>query len=244
MPQSRYLFVSDLHLDGSAPDAVAQFIGFLQTDAMQSDGLYILGDLFETWIGEDDDAARRTVCDALRTFTASGKPCWVIRGNRDFLLDAGFERRTGCTLLPDPTLLQLGTLRAVISHGDLLCVADHGYQQFRSLVRRTRFCADFLRLPLSTRRTLAKIARAGSREHTRQQRSEILDVSASAVAAAFRAGNCDLLIHGHTHRPGIHRQVMDGQPTTRIVLGDWYEQGSCLALDSSGYELLSLPRQP
>jgi UDP-2,3-diacylglucosamine hydrolase len=244
MPQGRHLFVSDLHLDATAPDAVAQFRRFLAQDARDSAGLYILGDLFETWIGDDDDEAARTgVCDALQHLTASGTPCWVLRGNRDFLLAAEFERRSGCTLLPDPVLLQIGGTRAVLCHGDLLCTADHAYQQFRTLSRSAAFQSSYLALPVGTRRALAQLARASSREHTRQTRSSIMDVDEAAVAAALRCGGSTLLIHGHTHRPGIHQHVVDGQAATRIVLGDWYDQGSCLALHADGrYELLTLPR--
>jgi UDP-2,3-diacylglucosamine hydrolase len=244
MPDGRHLFVSDLHLDTTAPDAVAQFCRFLQREACNASGLYILGDLFETWIGDDDEEpARDTVCMALRELTRSGTPCFVLRGNRDFLLGREFEQRTGCVLLPDPAMLQVGKVRAVISHGDLLCSADHGYQQFRSLVRSSWFQAGFLNLPVSTRRALALAARASSREHTRQLRSEIMDVEPGAVAAMLRCGDCSLLIHGHTHRPAIHKLQVDGRTAIRIVLGDWYDQGSCLILDDNGgHELLSLPR--
>jgi UDP-2,3-diacylglucosamine hydrolase len=243
MPSGRHLFVSDLHLDATAPDAVAQFCRFLADDARDCAALYILGDLFETWIGDDDDeAARATVCNALRELTRAGTPCFVLRGNRDFLLGREFEQRTGCTLLPDPVLLQAGAVRAVISHGDLLCGADHAYLQFRSLVRSRWFQSGFLRLPAATRRALASMARSRSREHTRQVRSEIMDVEASAVQAALRCANSSLLIHGHTHRPGVHSLQVDGRTATRIVLGDWYDQGSCLVLEDGRCELMSLPR--
>ncbi|MEO6079247.1 MAG: UDP-2,3-diacylglucosamine diphosphatase [Steroidobacteraceae bacterium] len=244
MPSGRYLFVSDLHLDATAPEAVAQFRRFLQGEARSCDGLYILGDLFETWIGDDDDeTARNTICTALRELTAAGTPCFVMHGNRDFLLGRDFERRTGCILLPDPTLLQVGKVRAVITHGDLLCSADHGYQRYRSLARAEWFRKDLLRLPLATRRSLLRLARSRSQEHTRQQRSEIMDVAATTVTAALRCGDSELLIHGHTHRPGIHPLQVDGRPATRIVLGDWYDQGSCLVLNSdASYELQTLAR--
>ncbi len=245
MPGGRHLFVSDLHLDATAPDAVMQFRLFLQHEARDCAALYILGDLFETWIGDDDDeAARDCVCTALRELTLAGTPCFVLRGNRDFLLGRDFERRTGCVLLPDPVLLQFGQVRAVISHGDLLCSADRGYQQFRSLARSNWFHRGFLRLPAMTRRALALLARASSREHTRQLRSEIMDVEDHAVQAMLRCGSSSLLIHGHTHRPGIHALQVDGRPATRIVLGDWYDQGSCLVLDDDGtHALLTLPRR-
>lgn len=244
MPHGRHLFISDLHLDASAPDAVAQFCRFLQHEARNCDGLYILGDLFETWVGDDDDEPTRVkVCMALQALTGSGTPCWVMRGNRDFLLGSEFERRTGCKLLPDPVLLQIGPLRAVISHGDLLCTADHGYQQFRTLANSLDFQTEYLGLPLATRRALAQFARGRSREHTGQMRTPIMDVDSGAVLAALRCGDSALLIHGHTHRPGIHRLALDGKPAARIVLGDWYDQGSCLQLNTDGtYELLTLPR--
>ncbi len=246
MSSGRHLFVSDLHLDATAADAVAQFRHFLEDEARNSAGLYILGDLFETWIGDDDgEAVRDEICAALRRLTRGGTPCWVMRGNRDFLLGTQFEQRSGCELLPDPTLLQIGGVRVVLSHGDLLCTADQGYQQFRTLTRSTAFQTAYLGLPVNTRRALAQMARAGSHEHTRQMRSEIMDVEATAVAAALRCGGTDLLIHGHTHRPGIHKLLVDGRSATRIVLGDWYDQGSCLVLQADGsYELLEMARGP
>lgn len=244
MPLRRYLFVSDLHLDATAPEAIAQFGLFLQREARQCDALYILGDLFETWIGDDDDeAARNAVCQDLRRLTAGGTPCFVLRGNRDFLLGHDFERNTGCTLLPDPVLLESDQLRAVISHGDRLCTTDHGYQQFRSIVHSRFFRDAFLGLPLAIRRKLASMARARSREHTRQLRTDIMNVAETAVAEALRCGSSNLLIHGHTHRPGVHAMSVDGRQATRIVLGDWYDQGSCLAVHSdASFELLALPR--
>jgi len=244
MAHGRYLFVSDLHLDPLAPQAIAQFTSFLRGPATRCDGLYILGDLFETWIGDDDDEpARRQVCEALRALVDSGVPCHVQRGNRDFLLGAGFAARTGCTLLPDPVLFEADSLRAVLSHGDVLCTGDVRYQHFRSLVRAPGFQAGYLALPLATRRAVARIARAGSRRHVRQLREEIMDVEADAVARMLQVAGADLLIHGHTHRPGVHAVQVAGRPCTRIVLGDWYDQGSCLTLHADGrHELAGLPR--
>lgn len=243
MPSAPLLFVSDLHLDGSAPAAIDQFQGFLEQRAMSAAALYILGDLFESWVGDDDDEpARNAVCLALRRYTATGRPCYVMRGNRDFLLGAGFEQRTGCELLPDPVRIELPGLRVVASHGDPLCTADHPYQQFRTLVRDPRWQARYLRLPLATRRALADAARSGSRAHTGRTQSYIMDVAPEAVAAALRVGQCDLLVHGHTHRPGVHALEVDGRACTRIVLGDWYDQGSVLTLDAQGHRLESLTR--
>ncbi|MET0280923.1 MAG: UDP-2,3-diacylglucosamine diphosphatase [Steroidobacteraceae bacterium] len=242
MTRGSYLFVSDLHLDASLPDAMALFLEFLRTEAARCNGLYILGDLFETWIGDDDDEpGRGSVCAALRELTGGGVPCFVQLGNRDFLLGPGFAARTGCTLLPDPLLLEIGHRRIAVSHGDLLCSADQPYQHFRALVRNPRVQRGFLALPLTTRRALAGAARAQSRVHTGQQREQIMDVAAETVAALLRAADADLLIHGHTHRPAIHRFELDGRARARIVLGDWYDQGSCLMLDAAGnYELRTL----
>lgn len=244
MPHGCHLFVSDLHLDASAPDAVTQFRLFLQTEAQACDGLYILGDLFETWIGDDDDdPVRRRVTADLHALTASGVPCWIQRGNRDFLLGNEFMRRSGCTLLPDPAVLQSGTRRIVLMHGDLLCTEDHRYQQFRTQSRDRQFQSMYLQMPLGTRRALAGMARASSREHTRRTRIGIMDVDEKAVHTILRCADSDLLIHGHTHRPGVHHLQIDGRDARRIVLGDWYDQGSCLALHADGsYELRTLDR--
>lgn len=243
MPHGRHLFVSDLHLDGSSPAAIALFLQFLRSDAAASDGLYILGDLFETWIGDDDDdPARAAVCAGLRDLTSAGTPCHVLRGNRDFLLGAGFAARTGCQLLPDPVLMEIHDRRVVLSHGDLLCTGDTRYQHFRALSRGDGFQRGYLALPLSTRRAVAAFARANSREHTRQLRNEIMDVMPQTVTQLLRVAGADLLIHGHTHRPDVHALEVDGIARTRIVLGDWYEQGSCLVLPAQGApQLLQMP---
>lgn len=235
MSRGRYLFVSDLHLDGQAPRAVAQFIDFLRGEARGALALYILGDLFETWIGDDDDEpARAVVCDALRAYTAL-TACYVQRGNRDFLLGTGFEHRSGCQLLPDPVCVQLGARTLLLSHGDVLCTADGAYQRFREFTRQAATQRRFLSLPLATRRALARAARAGSRAHTQGQPERIMDVDPQTVASMLRMGGTDLLIHGHTHRPATHALMVDGRRATRIVLGDWYDEGSYLALDAEGH---------
>jgi UDP-2,3-diacylglucosamine hydrolase len=235
MPHGRYLFVSDLHLDAAAPAAIAQFLHFLDTEAVRCDGLYILGDLFETWIGDDDDeASRALVCDGLRALTGRGVPCRVQHGNRDFLLGAGFAARTGCVLVADPETLAVGGKRIVISHGDALCTADVGYQRFRRVVRSRAFQRPWLALPLAARRGLAACARRRSHAYTRRLPADIMDVAPDAATQLLRATNADILIHGHTHRPGVHQLEVDGRERTRIVLGDWYEQGSVLTLHGDG----------
>jgi UDP-2,3-diacylglucosamine hydrolase len=235
MAHGRYLFVSDLHLDASHPAAIAQFLEFLETEAVRSDGLYILGDLFESWIGDDDDEAARTrVCVALRVLTRRGVACRIQHGNRDFLLGNGFRERTGCEVLPDPALFETGGRRIVLSHGDTLCRDDVGYQRFRRLVRNRGLQRAWLKLPLRARRGLAAWGRRRSRAHVQRLPQAIMDVTPAAVADLLRAHDADILIHGHTHRPGEHRIDVDGRTRLRLVLGDWYEQGSMLILNADG----------
>lgn len=234
MPRGRHLFVSDLHLDCAAPAAVALFLQFLATEGRTASALYILGDLFESWIGDDDDdPARRSVCEALRALTQAGIACRVLHGNRDFLLGRGFAARTGCELLPDPSVLQLGARRIVISHGDALCTRDVAYQRFRRVVRQRPVQRGWLALPLGTRRALAARIRQRSTQHMRRKAGDIMDVTPDAVSALLQSSGADWLVHGHTHRPGVHQLVVDGRNCLRIVLGDWYEQGSLLILQEN-----------
>ncbi|MGH8259948.1 MAG: UDP-2,3-diacylglucosamine diphosphatase [Steroidobacteraceae bacterium] len=237
------LFVSDLHLDASAPQAIEQFLGFLTEHAAGADALYILGDLFEAWIGDDDpEPARARVCAALLALTSGGVPCFVLHGNRDFLLGKGFSRRTGCVLLPDPIVAELGGERVLLTHGDALCTGDRSYQELRSIVRDARWQQRFLALPLAVRSRFAERARAGSKVHIARAIPYVMDVSPQAVAAAHRASGARRIIHGHTHRPGVHETALDGAPAHRIVLGAWYDQGSYLIVDGGRYELRELPR--
>jgi UDP-2,3-diacylglucosamine hydrolase len=243
---STTLFVSDLHLDATLPAATAQFSDFLLRTAHSAEALYILGDLFEAWIGDDaDEPFQREVCAALARLTGAGVPCYVMHGNRDFLLATGFEARSGCRLLDDPVIIDLYGERALLTHGDLLCTGDTAYQQLRGVVRNRRWQQRFLRLPLSVRRSLARQARAGSTEHTRATAAEIMDADEHAVRAVMRACGVRTLIHGHTHRPAVHEFDLDGVSARRIVLGAWYEQGSYLLWDPrSGPALRTLARPP
>jgi UDP-2,3-diacylglucosamine hydrolase len=237
------LFVSDLHLDALDPAAGEQFLGFLRQRAATCDALYILGDLFEAWIGDDDpDPYRERICEALRGLAVHGVPCYVMHGNRDFLLQQGFEQRSGTNLLPDPVVVDLYGERVLLTHGDALCTADRSYQLLRGVVRNLQWQRRFLHLPLDVRWALAQQARAGSREHTEHTSADIMDVDDEAVHACMRACGVRSLIHGHTHRPGIHRFELDGQPAQRIVLGAWHGQGSCLSWGPDGVRLEELPR--
>lgn len=237
------LFVSDLHLDAALPAAIDQFEAFLRGPARDAEALYILGDLFESWVGDDDDDPERSrVCAALRALGDAGVACYACHGNRDFLLAFGFEQRTGCRIIADPTIVDLYGERVLLTHGDALCTDDHSYQRLRSVVRTAPWQRRFLRLPLATRRLLADAARAGSRAHTGMAPPDIMDASDAAIVAVLRAGAVRTLIHGHTHRPGIHEHSVDGAGARRYVLGAWYQQGSFLRRDRAGYELVTLPR--
>ncbi len=237
----RRLFVSDVHLDPGAPESERQFLNFLRTEAAGAGVLYILGDLFETWVGDDaeDNAA---VLTALAGLTGAGVSCFLLHGNRDFLIGRRFCEKTGCRLLPDPVTVELGGEPVLLTHGDALCTDDHAYQELRTIVRDASWQRRFLDLPLATRRMLASEARAGSRAHTARSTPTIMDVNSRAVEEAFRATRVRRIIHGHTHRPGVHDALLEGQPVQRIVLGAWYEQGSCLEYRDGHYELFSLPR--
>ena len=237
------LFVSDLHLDAAEPQATEQFLEFLRSEAAAAEALYILGDLFEAWVGDDDEeASNERVCRALRELTAAEVACFALHGNRDFLLGRGFCERAGCRLLPDPVIAELDGERVLLTHGDALCTDDHPYQELRSIVRQPSWQQRFLALPRAHREQLADEARAGSRRHTSRTVPYIMDVNAAAVTAAFRSTRARRIVHGHTHRPGMHDLEVDGRPAQRIVLGAWYEQGSFLRYERGRYELRTLPR--
>jgi UDP-2,3-diacylglucosamine hydrolase len=237
------LFVSDVHLDAGAPQATEQFLSFLREQAASAEALYILGDLFEAWVGDDDEEpGNERVCRALRELTAAGVACFALHGNRDFLLGNGFCARSGCRVLSDPVIAQLDGERVLLTHGDALCTDDHPYQELRSIVRDRAWQRRFLALPRAHREALADEARAGSRRHTARTVPDIMDVNGAAVATAFRAARVARIVHGHTHRPGVHELEVDGTAVQRIVLGAWYEQGSYLRYERGQYQLCSLPR--
>jgi len=237
------LFVSDLHLDAASPEIARQFHGFLAGEARTADALYILGDLFEAWLGDDDpDPAARATVRALRALLESGVPVFVMHGNRDFLIGERFCRETGATLLADGTVVELYGERVLLMHGDALCTDDVSYQRLRRIVRNPLVRGIFRVMTLNQRRALAGKLRAGSREHVGMTAPEIMDVNAAAVEQAFREAGVRALIHGHTHRPAVHPLEIDGGPAQRIVLGDWYTQGSVLEASPRGFELRVLTR--
>lgn len=237
------LFISDLHLELTRPAITALFLDFLERRARQAAGtLYILGDLFEAWIGDDDDAELgRTVAAALRRLTDQGVPTYFLHGNRDFLLGERFAAASGIQLLPESAVIELAGERVLLLHGDTLCTDDVEYQTFRAQVRDPAWRARTLALPLAQRRALAGQLRETSRQAIQQKAATITDVNPTTVDRALRAHGVRRLIHGHTHRPAIHDWTLDGQPARRAVLGDWYDQGSVLVCDAAGWRLEPLP---
>ena len=237
------LFVSDLHLDPERPAITDLFGQFLDTEARDADALYILGDLCEAWVGDDDPSeAGAYVADRLQALTASGVPAYFIRGNRDFLLGDAYAKRAGMTILPDPAVILLQGEPTLILHGDLLCSDDTAYQQFRTQTRDPRWQAQFLAQPLAARLAFAAQARAASKARYGElqasgQSETITDVSPATVREWFARYGVRRMIHGHTHRPAIHDE---GGGATRIVLGDWYEQGSVLRASEDGFDLTAL----
>jgi UDP-2,3-diacylglucosamine hydrolase len=240
------LFISDLHLDGVRPDITQQFLDFLSAEAVSAERLYILGDLFEAWIGDDDpDTDKRRVISGIRTLASRGVKCFVMHGNRDFLLGKRFCSETGTSLIEDGTVVEVYGRKVLLMHGDTLCTDDHSYQRLRRIVRNPLVQWTLRAMTLSQRQHLASRMRAGSKAHIEaadRASPLIMDVNNEAVAQAFRRHRVDCLIHGHTHRPAIHTLTVDGQEKTRIVLGDWYEQGSVLRWDERGFELAGLRR--
>lgn len=224
------LFISDLHLDETRPGIIDVFCKFLRgEDAQNADALYILGDLFESWIGDDDDAPLAlTVAEELRALSRQDVPIYFMHGNRDFLLGNTYAERAGMHLLPDPTVINLDGQPTLLMHGDTLCTDDVEYQRFRAMVRDPAWQRKFLAQSLAKRKAFARQARGESRKHTATAKPEIMDVNQAAVEAAMRKHRVRRLIHGHTHRPATHQFDLDGSPAERIVLGDWYEQSSVL----------------
>lgn len=229
------LFVSDLHLAPERPAEADAFRQLLAREARSAAALYILGDLFEYWIGDDApsdfDAA---ILEAIGALSATGVPVYFMHGNRDFLLGRRAAKRAGMTLLDDPTLVDLFGTPTLLMHGDTLCTDDVAYQRFRAHVRRPWRIRMFLLLPLALRRRIGLALRGRSEQDKQAKPAAIMDVSAAAVDEALRTHGYPRLIHGHTHRPARHVHELEGQRCERIVLADWYERGSYLRIDADG----------
>lgn len=222
-PLTVALFISDLHLSPSYPHTTQAFFTFLKRHATQAKELYILGDLFEYWAGDDDvqDPYNKNVVDAIRALSDSGVKVFWIAGNRDFLVGARFASAAGLTLLPDPFIADIGGHRITLAHGDAQCTDDTTYMEFRQQVRQAQWQESFLALPLSQRKTIIANLRNESCQAKNAKSEAIMDVNALAINDLFNATDTSLMIHGHTHRPARHESFIDGKPRVRYVLADW-----------------------
>jgi UDP-2,3-diacylglucosamine hydrolase len=237
------LFISDLHLEADRPEIGEQFLAFLDDEAPDAESLYILGDFFEAWVGDDDpDVYYASIKLALRNIVDGGLPVYFMHGNRDFMIGERFAEETGVTILPDPTPVELYGKSVLLSHGDALCTDDVEYQQVRAMTRNPEWQAMMLQKPLEERLAIAAAARAQSKARNAGLPEEIMDVNADAVAALIEEYDVDILLHGHTHRPAIHEVAVRDRFALRVVLGDWYDQGSVLRWDEDGFELSVLSR--
>ena len=232
------LFVSDLHLDATRPQITRLFLDMLDTLGRNADAIYILGDLFDTWHGDDDDnPLGYAITDGLRACVVSGTPVHLLHGNRDFLIGEQFVARTGCRLLDDPVRIDLYGTPVLLMHGDILCTNDVDYQAFRSGVRSHRWQQDFLRQSLQARRDMVQTLREKCRASAREKPDSIRDVNPETVVRFMTEHGVQQLIHGHTHRPGIHEFDIAGKPARRMVLGDWYRHGCLLECTPRGCRL-------
>lgn len=234
------LFISDLHLDGSRPEITRLFFEFLGGEARDAEALYILGDLFEAWIGDDDDDPHHQAVIARLQDIARVVPVAVMRGNRDFLYGPRFAAMSGCRLLPDEEVIELHGTPTLLMHGDQLCTDDGEYQAVRRMAHDPAWQKAVLAKPLAERREMAREARRQSTIENAMKTSAIMDVNADAVAVAMREHGVTHLIHGHTHRPAVHEFELDGRPAQRIVLGDWYDQGSVLRVGANRMDLVRI----
>ena len=243
------LFVSDLHLDPARPEITALFLRFLQREAASADALYILGDLFEAWVGDDDPSSTgQQVADGLRRLADAGVPGDFVHGNRDFLVGQDYAGRAGMRILPDPAVVSLYGEPVLVMHGDLLCTDDHAYQAFRAQTRDPHWQAMFLAQPLAARQAFAAQARQASMSRQqdmidgdRASFEAVTDVNPQAVEATLARFGVATLVHGHTHRPAMHAVRIGDREGRRIVLGDWYEQGSVLRVSPGHCDLQALP---
>ena len=216
------LFISDLHLEESRPDITGAFLGFLKTHAMGVERLYILGDFFEAWIGDDERTPlQEHVAAALREVRDSGTEIFLMHGNRDFLIGNDYCERAGATLLDDPTVIDLYGTPALLMHGDSLCTADVEYQKFRANMRNPQMQKMMLARPLEDRQQMARQLRQMSMAKNQGKAEDIMDVTPEEVVKELEHHGVQLMIHGHTHRPAIHDLEANGEPARRIVLGDW-----------------------
>jgi UDP-2,3-diacylglucosamine hydrolase len=237
------LFISDLHLEADHPEIADQFLRFLETEALNAECLYILGDLFESWVGDDDPNVHYAwIKQALRKLTRKDIPVFFMHGNRDFMIGQDFADETGVSILDDPCVVDIHGDKVLLSHGDAYCTDDIEYQAIRKMTRDPAWQAMMLQKPLDERLAFAAQARAASMAHGGTIDEDIMDVNADAICGALREAGVKTMLHGHTHRPAVHTHDVDGRTAQRIVLGDWYEQGSVVRWDENGPALNEMPR--
>ena len=236
------LFISDLHLTAGDAETTRRFVDFMKGPARTADELYILGDLFEAWLGDDDDDPRlEPIVAALQSLTAAGVACSLMHGNRDFLLGERFCAATGTRLLGDYERITVHGQPVLLTHGDLLCTDDTRYLTLRAELRSLQWQREFLSKPLAERRQIASDLRQLSATEIAQKSDYIMDVNQTAVESAMREHDVTLLLHGHTHRPGVHRFDLGAREATRIVLGAWYHEASIVRWSAEGFVVESIP---
>ncbi len=237
------LLISDLHLEASQPAIGEQFLSFLAGEARQADALYILGDLFDAWLGDDDpNPYYKAMKTAMRELSDSGVPVYFMHGNRDFMIGEAFAAETGITLLDDPSVVDLHGHQVLLSHGDALCTDDTHYQQVRAMTRNPDWQAMMLAKSIDERIAFAIQARKDSMARGETISDDIMDVNQDAVKSIMLEYGVDTLLHGHTHRPAVHDVELPDGLATRIVLGDWYDQGSVARWNADGPRLETMPR--
>lgn len=233
-------FIADLHLAENRPDITACFLSFMKNDAIKAEQLYILGDLFEVWFGDDyKTELTQSVVDAIQMLTNAGTPVYFIHGNRDFLLGKNYAKQANMVLLPEKHLIELYGEKILLMHGDTLCTRDVDYQKFRKKSRSWWWQGFMTRLPLWLRKRIADNYREKSKQAQQVKSLDIMDVTTSEVVKDLEAYDCQLMIHGHTHRPNIHELTANNKAAQRIVLGDWYEQGAWLKVTPTTKTLLN-----
>lgn len=239
------LLISDLHLEEQRPDSTQAFLDLLAGRARSATALYILGDFFEAWIGDDAMSPfQRSICQALRELSDSGTAIFLMHGNRDFMLGQAFCKAAGCTLLRDPSVIPMNGEPVLLMHGDSLCTRDEAYMRLRRYLRHPLTLWVLRHLPLRTRHKLARKLRSESRAQTRMKANDIVDVTPDEVPRIMAEYGVRTLIHGHTHRPAIHKLQIGDQTAQRIVLGDWDREGWALQVDEQGFNLAAFDFAP
>lgn len=234
------LFISDLHLHESRPQITRAFFHFLHTQAINAESLYILGDFFDAWIGDDDDAELpQQVANELLALTRNGVTIYFMHGNRDFLLGDSYAKKSGMIIIPEGTVIDLYGTATLLVHGDALCTDDKDYQAFRAMVRSAQWQQQVLAQPLAARRALAAQLRDKSQSMNSLKAADIMDVTPAEVVKQMEEVKVQVMIHGHTHRPARHKLLANSRPAERIVLGDWHDFAWCIRADSNGMELKS-----